>query len=415
MSMSNISHAFLDFFSSYSNNIKKTKISNKNKYTFKHFYNFINKNENKVKNDNTQIKNIQFLDNKQTIINKFTFLNESSIFLSKKIQNTIVRQMTSIKTFSVKIKNIMFTINIFLLNYENKDINNMKTKIVRLLYFLSNFIIDDKIKSLKINIILLDLKKELPMHNKVLDSYNVNTGLTWACSPHGQIIIYRKEEWCKVLIHELFHSLCFDFANLNINSKIKHKLSSLFFLKHCKFEISETYSEFWANIINSMLISYDITDNFNQFLKQFVIFHTIEKYFSIFQSIKVLHYMGLDYNTITSLDMSDKNLSIKRYAEKTNVFSYYILKMVWLFHLNETLDFFTNKHKNNIIYSNKDYKYLDNLIVYTSKVYDSKQLLLEIKKYTTLYYQMGMGLPNQLSTNHRLMRSLRMSVIEDNN
>ena len=125
-----------------------------------------------------------------------------------------------------------------------------------------------------------------------IHSYNVNTGLTWACAPNGEIIIYRKEEWFKVLIHELFHSLCFDFSNINMSKLIINKITKLFYIKHCKFDISESYSEFWSNIINSMLISYEFTDNFKDFLEQFEMFHTIEKYFSIFQCIKVLHQMN---------------------------------------------------------------------------------------------------------------------------
>ena len=322
--------------------------------------------------------------------------------------------MTSIKTFSIKINNILFTINIFLLNYSNKNVQLMKEKIIRLLHFLSNFIIGDKIKKVNIHIILLDLKKELPINNEILNSYNVNTGLTWACAPNGEIIIYRKEEWFKVLIHELFHSLCFDFSNINMSKLIINKITKLFYIKHCKFDISESYSEFWANIINSMLISYEFTDNFKDFLEQFEMFHTIEKYFSIFQCIKVLHHMNLSYDIITSDNSYDKQLSIKRYAEKTNVFAYYILKMIWLFHLNEIIHFFSNKNAN-IINSKKDINYVNDLIDKTSTMYKNNKLLLAIKQYSSKVNQLNMGLPNQLSTNVELMRSMRMSVIEDEN
>jgi hypothetical protein len=415
MSFSDISKYFLHFFSNNGNNIQKTIISNKNKVIFKKFHNLLNKNENYVKNNNIPIKNINFINDKRSVIRRFGFLNTSNIFLSEKIQKNIINQMTSINTFSIKINNILFTINIFLLNYVNKNVDMMKDKIIRLLYFLSNYITNDALKTVEINIIQLDLKKQLPMNNKVLDSYNVNTGVTWACKPRGEIVIYRKEEWFKVLIHELFHSTCLDFSNLNISKSMKNKITELFFIKHCKFDISETYSEFWANTINSILISYEFTNNnFNKFLKQFEMFHTIEKYFSIFQCIKVLHHMNLNYNIITSDRNYHKQLSIRNYSEKTNVFAYYILKMVWLFNINDMIAFFSNRNKN-IINSNKDIKYVYDLIELTGDLYKNNKLLSAIQNYSSKISQLNMGLPNQLSTNVELMRSLRMSVIEDEN
>ena len=36
---------------------------------------------------------------------------------------------------------------------------------------------------------------------------------------NGKILIYRKEEWKKVLIHELFHSLCLDFSGIRFSTQ----------------------------------------------------------------------------------------------------------------------------------------------------------------------------------------------------
>ena len=148
MSFSDISKYFLHFFSNNGNNIQKTIISNKNKVIFKKFHNLLNKNENYVNNNNIPIKNINFINDKRSVIRRFGFLNTSNIFLSEKIQKNIINQMTSINTFSIKINNILFTINIFLLNYVNKNVDMMKDKIIRLLYFLSNYIIHQQMKNM---------------------------------------------------------------------------------------------------------------------------------------------------------------------------------------------------------------------------------------------------------------------------
>ena len=91
-------------------------------------------------------------------------------------------------------------------------------------------------------------------------------------------------------------------------------------------------------------------------------FHTLEKYFSIFQTIKVLNHMKLDYNIITSKLKVDKQISSKNFKEKTNVFGYFILKLVWLYNINEMFDYFSKKNDNNILDSNKTYGYIMSLL-----------------------------------------------------
>ena len=416
MILPKVSNDFLNIFLENMKKINQTKLTNKNKKIMSDFYKLLNKYEINIEN----VKNINIKqhkinhNNKQNIIDNFSFLQESSIFLSDAIQSNIRRNMRSMNTFKIKIGSISFTINIFLLN-KSYNIEKMKVKIIRLLFFISNFITNRKIRTLDINIILTSFKKELPKNpNEVLDSFHINTGLTWACKPKGEIVIYRQEEWFKVLVHELFHSLCFDFANLNINKLIKDKITKMFFIKNSYFSITETYCEFWANIINSILYAYNISDNFDGFLNEFQMFNTFEKYFSIFQCIKVLHHMNLSYEIIISKSNIHKKLSIQNYKEKTNVLGYFVIKMIWLFYTNDMLHFFSNQHEKNIINSDKSYDYLSKLINKTSKLYNRKNLLQGIEMYSVAFNQLNMGMPNVLSTQADLVRSLRMSMVEIN-
>jgi hypothetical protein len=416
MILPKVSNDFLNIFLENMKKINQTKLTNKNKKIMSDFYKLLNKYEINIEN----VKNINIKqhkinhNNKQNIIDNFSFLQESSIFLSDAIQSNIRRNMRSMNTFKIKIGSISFTINIFLLN-KSYNIEKMKVKIIRLLFFISNFITNRKIRTLDINIILTSFKKELPKNpNEVLDSFHINTGLTWACKPKGEIVIYRQEEWFKVLIHELFHSLCFDFANLNINKLIKDKITKMFFIKNSYFSITETYCEFWANIINSMLYAYNISDNFDGFLNEFQMFNTFEKYFSIFQCIKVLHHMNLSYEIIISKSNIHKKLSIQNYKEKTNVLGYFVIKMIWLFYTNDMLNFFSSHHKYNIINSDKSYDYLSELIRKKSKLYNRKKLLQGIQMYSVAFNQLNMGMPMVLSTQADLVRSLRMSMVEIN-
>jgi len=59
-------------------------------------------------------------------------------------------------------------------------------------------------------------------HNNILKPIHVNGGVSDTCQTSGKIIIYRKEEWFKVFIHETMHNYGLDFSTLNItNANIK--------------------------------------------------------------------------------------------------------------------------------------------------------------------------------------------------
>ena len=46
---------------------------------------------------------------------------------------------------------------------------------------------------------------------EILSPDIVNTGLTRRCATDNEVVIYRQEEWFKVLIHELIHGFGLDF------------------------------------------------------------------------------------------------------------------------------------------------------------------------------------------------------------
>ena len=60
---------------------------------------------------------------------------------------------------------------------------------------------------------MTNLRKQLPSNMlDVLDVEHVNSAVTTSCTTSGSLVIYREEEWFKVLIHELFHVMGLDFS-----------------------------------------------------------------------------------------------------------------------------------------------------------------------------------------------------------
>ena len=103
---------------------------------------------------------------------------------------------------------------------------------------------------------MTDFKKKLPEKSvDILSPINCNTAVTTGCLEKTEIIIYRKEEWFKVFIHETFHSLGLDFANYS-TAEFENGIKSIFPLKN--LDITETYAEFWGTILNCAFCSYNL-------------------------------------------------------------------------------------------------------------------------------------------------------------
>ena len=188
---------------------------------------------------------------------------------------------------------------------------------------------------------------------------NMNTGFTYG----NNIVLYRKEEWFKVFIHECIHLFDFDFHSHKNYSKMKR-----YFPIQSQFLLFETYTEFWARIINISWLSRN---------KSFRIFeHRFHKYFKREQLYScVMTNKFLNEQHLTYRDLIQHN----NYKEKNNIFCYVILTSLLFFYIQETMDFFESENMfryeksvdqfmNFIIHLHKKDKWLKHLdqIKYTS-------------------------------------------------
>ena len=98
------------------------------------------------------------------------------------------------------------------LKSELNDLNKIKQQIIEALNivkFCTSYANSKSVKTLDIYLYLVNHKKIMPKRAiDILSPINCNSAVTFACSKNGKLLIYRKEEWKKDLIHELFHSLC---------------------------------------------------------------------------------------------------------------------------------------------------------------------------------------------------------------
>jgi len=265
-------------------------------------------------------------------------------------------------------------------------------------------------KTLKIFAFLTPFKKILPgNHFTTISQNHCNSAVTTSCTPHGEIIVYRKEEFIKVFIHETFHTLGLDFSNMPL-SNFNRKVRQIFPI-NSDFNLFEGYAEFWASTMNSLLSAYSLTDSndeeefylYSEFCSRF------EQVFSLFQMIKILDFMGLDYTNLYNNDSISTSIRRYLFKEETNVFAYYIIKNILLYN-NADFLVWCKKHNNNLLTFNKNKQTLDSFIAFIISKYQNLQFLKDIKKmHMFLKTQQGSRAEPKHNT---LTKTMRMSICE---
>ena len=279
---------------------------------------------------NVTIKKIQtsFEITKPKSFNANSFPEE----VRKHIDETSMSEISY--TFSLFDRNIKL---IFITEEENVELkvntyNKYVDNIIMWLYILNNYSSKQCSNNIIVYFYFTSLKKNLPdSHIFILDEINVNTAFTTTCPKDSEIVVFRKEEWFKVFIHETFHNFGLDFSDMNISESTRHILS--IFPVNSDVNLYESYTEFWAEIINSLFCSFNILKNKNNsedFFNNFNNFINFEITYSFFQMIKVLNFMGLTYKDLYSRNIHSKTKRDTLYKEESNVLSYYIIKTILL-------------------------------------------------------------------------------------
>lgn len=307
------------------------------------------------------------------------FFSEVQINYIKNTTNIILSY--NITTYYNRKINIIFGLPNEILIY---NINNYINNIISWINICDTFCKTKEKNSIKISIFLSDMKKTLP-ENKytILGCNEINSGYTILNSDNSrEIVIYRREEWFKVLIHEVIHAF----------SIFKLSLYDFTFLKeyfkiNSKFLLDEAYTETYARIIYCAYNSYNREKNisFELFHKSFVASLEIERLYSIYTMNLILNYMDLTY-----VDIILKHQS--KYRENTNVLMYYIIPAILLFDISDFLKHFNVNIRQKCVLFNKstpteiyvDYilkKYINHkflVLTEKSKFFNRKDILMTI-------------------------------------
>lgn len=247
---------------------------------------------------------------------------------------------------------------------------------IRFLYlFLQSFIKKVFPSTFTVYLYLTSLPKELVVGaNTVLGANEINTGMTIV--DHNEIVIYREEEWYKVLIHESFHALGIDFARLDTKQTGGQNMIKSMFYVNSTILLSEAYTEFWANLLNLLFVSFFDTVTKKEFTQRFKVSLKEEKKFKLLQLVKVLDYMGMEYSEFFSNPHN-------RFSEDTNVFAYYVLGGILVFYAEAFMFFCRLKNTHSLLQSNHSVAYITEFCKFIQLHYRSVPLLNGIALSTT--------------------------------
>lgn len=294
-----------------------------------------------------------------------------------------------------------------------KEYDKYIENIIMWFYILNLYSSKNCANSIVIYFYFTSLEKNLPNSKiYILDENHINTAFTTTCPKDSEIVIFRKEEWFKVFIHETFHNFGLDFSDMNNDNCHKNILS--IFNVNSDVNAYEAYTEFWAEIINCCFCSFLLLKNkedTGEFLNNSVILINFERKYSFFQLVKILDYMGLDYKNLYSTDSQSKTMRENLYKEKTNVLAYYVLKTILL---NNYTDFLLWCDKNNLslISFKKTFTNQNKFCEFIFKNYKKKNMLENInnaKLFLNNLYS-SKKVTNNLKT--FLLSNLRMTICE---
>jgi hypothetical protein len=162
-----------------------------------------------------------------------------------------------------------------------------------------------------IYVLMAPYKRFIPKKG-IIDTEHINGGFTRLTDYHNQdIFISRKEEYSKVILHEIIHHFKhINNENWDTNNILKLK-------KHFKISSvttlnpNEAFVELWATLYYILFISYEYKLNYKILLKK-------ELNNSLSQSYKLLLFNKNNY-----------------WKEKTNSYCYIIFKTILLYNFNQ--------------------------------------------------------------------------------
>jgi len=372
---------------------------------------------NKLKKQNDWYNlNIQTINNISQIASPKTFsMNDFPPKIITHIRETI--NSTFIYTVPFFGKTITFTFLTEHLTPEKKT--HKYTKYIEWmlvwLHIAKHYSTASCVGNLNVIIYFTSLKKCMPTNNiNILDPIHINTAFTRTCPLNAEIVIYRREEWFKVFIHESFHNFGLDFSGINNNICVSKILK--IFPVQTDVNLYEAYCESWARIINALFCGYihTKTHDVNEFLINAHYFIDMERIYSAFQMVKVLNFMNLTYEQLYSQCDDCQSIRNMAYKENTNVLAYYVLSFILMYNYQHFMHW-CNTNNISLFNFKKTPNNLKQFCNIFETKYNNKRMLKTVNCFEVVLHQYQLNKPHNKPYNKDMsyiLSNTRMTCCE---
>jgi regulator of sigma D len=239
---------------------------------------------------------------------------------------------------------------------------------------------------------------------EALDMIHVNTAFTSSCSKVTDICLFRREEWFKVFIHETFHNLGLDFSEMDCKT-IDMRLNQMFQLNNT-FKMYESYCETWAETIHFLFLSFFKGYDLKNAISNFETILHYESIHSAFQCVKILNHFHVRYDQLIDKTNGVSKAARLKYKELTPVFSYYVLKTIFLLSWNNFIEWCTLKN-DNLLQFNKTLRSQMAFVDLMFQLHKSDRVLNVLRRIENWFHT-----KKNAGHDAHIMKNLRMTLLE---
>jgi len=191
---------------------------------------------------------------------------------------------------------------------------NQLIKVIKRLYILTQ--IYAITKDIHYIFLPIDNARKFPESGKLVTPININGAYTYP--RHNEVFIYRLEDYAKVMIHELLHHTIIESQTVWTPAQINNLKHAFNISKSSEFLPNEALVEVWATIYQLTFLSVEYNVPFSWFYER-------ECDWARSQTSRLLyHQKTLNKEAI--------------WTEKTNAFTYIVLKTIFLLNLGKFLE-----------------------------------------------------------------------------
>jgi len=249
----------------------------------------------------------------------------TSHFVPDRIREFIQKRTGETLTTSISARGVTLKLHVtrYTDTWDDSEWNRTLMVIATALWILTESQTKGTKKTIEASVFLTPFKKHFPRGSlQAVSPDNVNSGVTTLeVGMPAEVVVFRQQEWIKVLIHELMHAL-----RLGMTAVSERTVDSVVAKRYGIQDAGsdEVYIETWARIINAALTVYFMGEvEQDAFIEAMTRVMGLEALFAVKQSKSMLAGMGVSHESLTSDDTREHAASL--YAEETSAFAYYHL------------------------------------------------------------------------------------------